>query len=255
MQAVHDEVTRRTGIAVIGGLPVEEFQPDELRLVFWLLGQLLSRPVATKWDGTMLYDVADKGVAMGYGVRASSMNAELYFHTDNSFGRSVPDFVGLLCINPSDQGGVSRFCSLYSVHNELLRDRSHALPRLYESMYFDRQAEHHPSESKLLRAPLFAFDEEGLHARLSFKLIRKGYELANEPMDQRLSDSLEALHATLEREDLCIQYRLERGDIQFINNHWGAHARSAFADSAGPTQRRLLVRMWLRTSGQETYDG
>jgi hypothetical protein len=86
-----------------------------------VLGQLIAAPVAQKWDGTMIYDVTDTGRQFGYGVRGSWTNVELSFHTDNAFGVAPPDYVGLLCLMPAREGGISRFCSLYTVHNEMLR--------------------------------------------------------------------------------------------------------------------------------------
>ena len=44
-------------------------------------------------------------------------NVELGFHTDNAFGISVPDYVGLMCKYPAKEGGLSRF--LQSPHSSL----------------------------------------------------------------------------------------------------------------------------------------
>ncbi|MGI9463933.1 MAG: hypothetical protein ACR2OM_08335, partial [Aestuariivirgaceae bacterium] len=60
-----------TGIAVIDRLPMDELTEDTAVAVFWLLGHLIARPVAQKWDGTMLYDVTDTGAKYSYGVRGS----------------------------------------------------------------------------------------------------------------------------------------------------------------------------------------
>ena len=40
-----------------------------------------------------------------YGARFSVTNAESTFHTDNSFGTEVLDYVGLLCLNTARSGG------------------------------------------------------------------------------------------------------------------------------------------------------
>ncbi len=90
----------------------------------------------------MIYDVTDTGQQYGYGVRGSATNVELGFHTDNAFGMRVPDFVGLLCKYPAVSGGLSRFCSLYTVHERMETNHPEALQRLYQPMLFDRQAEH-----------------------------------------------------------------------------------------------------------------
>ena len=68
--------------------------------------------------GTLLYDVRDEGRDVRYGARFSVTNAETGFHTDNSFGEAVVDWVGLLCLNPAKSGGANQVVSGYTVHNE-----------------------------------------------------------------------------------------------------------------------------------------
>src|SRR5213076_2819080 len=69
MTAVGHKLRRGVGLAVIDRIPVERFSLDENRTLYWLLGSLLGRPVAQKWDGTMIYDVRDTGKTLEYGVR------------------------------------------------------------------------------------------------------------------------------------------------------------------------------------------
>jgi hypothetical protein len=107
-------LTENMGLAVLNGLPLDRLTKDEAIAVYWVLGGLLAMPVATKWDGTMLYDVTDTGRHFGYGIRGSWTNVELSYHTDNAFGVALPDYVSLLCLYPALAGGVSRFCSLYA---------------------------------------------------------------------------------------------------------------------------------------------
>lgn len=243
------------GLAVVDGLPMEELSTDEVIAVFWVLGHLLSTPVATKWDGTMLYNVTDTGREFGYGVRGSTTSVELSFHTDNAFGIRLPDYVGLLCINPAVSGGVSRFCSLYTVHNELLSRDPRLLRRLYEPCYYDRQAEHAPGAPKVLRASLFRYDEGQLCVRLTPGLIRRGYEMLNETMDDTLVEALECLEGIMADDKLWIEFKIERGQMQYLHNYWCAHFRSAFTDSPDLTRRRHLVRAWYRERGGQAYDG
>ena len=162
---------------------MDDLDREEATALFWILGQLLGQAVAQKWDGTMLYHVRDTGQPYSYGVRGSTTNVELGFHTDNAFGVAPPDSVGLLCINPSREGGVSRFCSLYTVHNRLLGRYPRALERLYRPLFWDRQAEHAPGRPKVARAPMFGFDGRRLRSRVNVSLVRKGYDIAGEAMD------------------------------------------------------------------------
>src|SRR5688572_23702863 len=82
MATVRTKLGQGMGLAVIDRIPVARYTLEENQALWWLLGSLLERPVAQKWDGTMLYDVRDTGRALEYGVRRSITNLELQFHTD-----------------------------------------------------------------------------------------------------------------------------------------------------------------------------
>ena len=247
---------RGLGISVIDGLPLDEMDDETARAVFWTIGNILARPVAQKWDGTMLYDVTDTGRTFGYGVRGSWTNVELVFHTDNAFGAALPRYVGLMCIRPARTGGTSRFLSLRAVHDRLRERHPRALDRLWRPMLFDRQAEHAPDAPRVAWAPVFSLDGDQLRARTNPSLIRKGYAVAGVRMDDATRHAVEALEEALGDEDLRFELPLERGQLQYLANRRVAHYRSAFTDDdRDPAAKRLLVRMWHRDEGLPTYDG
>lgn len=243
------------GLAVIDRLPLGTMNDDDAVAIFWVLGKLVGRPVAQKWDGTMLYDVMDKGQRYSYGVRGSYTNVELLFHTDNAFAIAPPDYVALLCIRPALKGGISRFCSNYAVHNRLLAEYPRELERLYRCVLWDRQAEHAAGAPKVTKAPVFRYHEDQLSARLNVSLIRKGYDVAGVEIDSETRDALAALEAVADHPDLWFELPIERGQLQFLNNRDIAHYRSEFADDENPQRKRHLVRTWHRERGLPTYDG
>jgi hypothetical protein len=256
MQTVKNMLTEGLGVAVLSGLPVEELTEDEATAVSWVLGQLLARPVATKWDGTMLYHVTDTGRRFGYGVRGSATNIELDFHTDNGFGVRLPDYVGLLCHWPAASGGISRFLSLYTVHNRLLAEQPELLRRLYQPVYIDRQTEHAPDVPRVLRVPIFRRTPEGrLEGRLVRGLVRRGYELMDEPMDAKLADALDAVTEIMADPALWVEFTIGRGQMQYLNNLECAHFRSEFEDGGDTARKRHLIRVWHREDGGPGYDG
>ena len=57
------------GFVLIDRLPLERWSRDDAKAVYWLLCSMVERPVAQKWDGTMIYDVRDTGKKPGNGVR------------------------------------------------------------------------------------------------------------------------------------------------------------------------------------------
>ena len=248
---------RGSGIAVIDRLPLDEMDDGTAKAVFWTIGSILARPVAQKWDGTMLYDVTDTGRAFGYGVRGSWTNVELVFHIDNAFGSAVPRYVGLMCIRPAREGGTSRFLNLRTLHDRLLERRPRALERLWRPMLFDRQAEHAPDAPRVAWAPVFSRDGAGrLRARTNANIIHKGYDVAGVPMDAETRAAIGALEAVVNDGDLWFESPLERGQLQYLHNQRVAHYRSTFTDDGDdPAAKRHLVRMWHRDEGLPTYDG
>src|SRR5207245_831687 len=158
MRRVGDKLRTGVGLAVLDRVPVERYSLEENRALAWVLGSLLGRLVAQKWDGTMVYDVHDTGRQLEYGVRRSVTNLDLVFHTDAAWLDLPPELVGLYCINPAREGGISKFVSLVSVHNELRRRHPGLLARLYRAFPWDRQAEHAPGADKVSRRPVFQYD-------------------------------------------------------------------------------------------------
>ena len=253
--SIRDVLDQGCGFCVMEQRPMETIPEPILVDCYWVFSQLIARPVAQKWDGTMIYDVVDTGLPFSYGVRGSYTNVELVFHNDNAFGISMPEYVCLLCKNPAMKGGISRFCSLYSVHNRMLEKHPQQLERLYRPMLFDRQKEHAEDAPETVSAPCFNWDGNQLKARVNVSLVHKGYAIAEREMDQELKDALECLEEVVHSEDLWVEAPLERGQIQFLNNLQLVHYRSRFMDHQDPSRKRHLYRIWLRNSGERNYDG
>jgi alpha-ketoglutarate-dependent taurine dioxygenase len=253
---VMDEVRARlagVGLAVVGPLPVERYELEENRAACWLLTQLLERPVAQAWNGAVLYDVRDTGKTLEYGVRRSVTNLDLTFHTDGPWLTLPPHLVGLYCINPAQEGGVSRFVSLCTVHNEFRRRHPELLPRLYRPYPWDRQAEHAPDDPKTGAQPIFQHDGRSLVGRFNERLIEAGAELAGEPLDAEGQDALEAMRRVVDSPELRVEFRIERGQIQYLNNREFAHSRTDFRDAPEPNRKRHLLRVWTREEGRRTF--
>lgn len=244
-----------SGFAVLDRLPLDDYPIESMVEIYWLLGQCIGRPVAQKWNGEMIYDVHNSGDAFGYGVRGSRTSVELLFHTDNAFAMQVPDYVGLLCQQPAKSGGISRFCSLYSVHQRMRERHPDLLIRLYQPMLFDRQKEHREGAAPVCLAPYFSWRDDRLFARANSSLVRKGYEVAGETIDAQLLDALDAIDEVSSAEDLWFEGPLQRGQFQYLNNHEVGHYRSEFVDFDEPELKRHLYRLWHRDSGSSSYDG
>jgi alpha-ketoglutarate-dependent taurine dioxygenase len=242
--------------AIIDRLPVSEMSAEEAKAIYWLLSSMISRPVAQKLDGTMIYYVLDTGqqALPGSGVRPDKTNIEIRFHNDNAYNETPPDYVALLCLKQALSGGHSRVISFHTVHNALLARHPDHVERLYRPFWFDRQREYHVGGSAVFSAPVFENDGE-LKARFSAHQIGGGYALRGEPLDADGEAAVAALLEICEDEDFPVDFDLEPGQIQFVHNRALGHSRTAFFDHPEPDRRRHLVRLWLRERGRRAYPG
>ena len=256
MAEVRRRLDGRPRFALVDRLPVEEMSVEEAKAVYWLLASLVARPVAQSLSGIMIYDVEDTGqkATPGSGIRPDKTNIELHFHNDNNYNRTPPDYVGLLCLRPARQGGISRVVSFATIHNEILRRRPNLLARFYRPYWFDRQREYRPGEPVVFAAPIFEYDGT-LKARLSLHQIPGGYALAGETMDEETAASLALLREIFAEDDLAVTFDFAPGRMQFVHNRAIGHARTAFAPEPDPECRRHLVRLWLRDTGLRAYPG
>lgn len=119
------------GFVILDRVPLERLGRETAAQVYWLLACMIARPVAQKWDGTMVYDVTDKGRPPGNGVRPDVTNAQQNFHCDNSYNLCPPDYVALFCLQTAMEGGVNGVVSLYAAHEEMRRRHPERLARLH----------------------------------------------------------------------------------------------------------------------------
>jgi alpha-ketoglutarate-dependent taurine dioxygenase len=243
------------GFVILDRLPVQRWGAELTTQLGWLLCRLVGRPVAQKWDGTMVYGVRDLGKPPGNGVRPDITNAEQNFHVDNSYNICPPDQVALICLATAKSGGVSGLVSFQAAHNAMREKHPELLPRLYRPFIFDRQREHAPGDVMTHRAPIFEWRDGRLFGRISRFQIVNGHRLAGEPLDAEGVAALAAFDAILEDPALRFDFHFQPGQIQIVDNRALGHKRTGFEDWPEPERKRHLVRLWLRARGRPSYNG
>src|SRR5262245_3883018 len=255
METVRGKLIDGPGLAVVDRVPVERYSPEESKAIGWLLAGALGRIVAQKWDGTRLYDVKDSGKPLGYGIRRSVTNLGQPFHTDGPWLWRPPAFVGLFCLATARAGGDSRVRSLAAAHNAMRARHPRLLARLYAPVHWDRQAEHAPDETRWATHAVFASEGGALLARYYDDYVANGHKLAGVPLDALAADALAALAEIVDAHDEWVEFRIEPGQFQYLNNRQIAHSRTAFQDSDAPGQIRHMLRLWNRDEGTLHVDG
>lgn len=238
---IRAEVLRGRGFALLRGLPVDRWPLRLAATAFYGLGLHLGNPVSQNAAGHVLGHVKDLG------LRSDDPRVRIYqtaerqtFHTDSC------DIVGLLCLQTAREGGDSALVSSGQLWNELRRRAPHLARLLLQPLATDRRGEVLPGEAPFFSIPVFNWHEGLLSAIYQRQYIDSAQRFADAP---RLSPghigALDLLDALTDDPTLHFLMRLERGDIQFVNNHALLHDRTAFTDAPEPERRRHLLRLWL----------
>ena len=244
------------GFVVIRGLPVDRYSDEEAAIIYWGIATHLATPIPQNAKDEYLFSVRDEGYNFhrdygATGVRISRTASAIDFHTDSSaaYAGYTPDIVSLLALQTAKAGGMTAIVSAQTIHNILLEERPDCLRRLYQPYYFDRRAELRPGESPTLLAPVFAYRDALTIRYFRFNLLQ-GHETADSPLTPADSEAIDMLESVYRREELALRFPMERGDMQFVNNRFVLHSRTAFEDHAEPERRRNLLRLWMKYGDQ-----
>lgn len=249
---IRTELEDGCGMARLSKLPVERFA-GRLRHIWYGIGLHLGTPVYQDYRGMMMRDIEDKqedtDALFGHQLKTRDgqtfksskartlSNGPLRFHTDRC------DVVGLLCVRPSQSGGVSRIASSVRVHNAMLERRPDLAALLYRPYHRSRQGEEFGGEKMTYALPVFGQRDGQFTSHYSRTYVEAAAEI--DPRHKLSETQVEALDLLADLADeFCMTFHFEPGEMQFLNNHVIYHARSAYRDDDGP-QRRLLHRLWL----------
>jgi alpha-ketoglutarate-dependent taurine dioxygenase len=246
VKAILSTLEAGRGFVIISAWPVDRYSPQESQKAYWLLGQLLGRPMEQNIQGTLLYDVRDTGQDVRHGARFSVTKTASTFHTDNSFGTEVLDYVGLLCLNAAQSGGQNQLVSGQAVQEELRARHPDACEVLRQPFHVDRRGGVRPGEEPTARVPVLEGDGPGLVIRYLRYWIEVGHEKAGLPLTADQLNALNVLDRVADQRDLRVEFALRPGEMLFVNNRWILHNRTAFEDYPEPERKRHYVRLWVR---------
>lgn len=239
VERAHHMLEDDCGMFLIRGLPVERHSVEDMRLVYWALGQYLGRAVSQSSKGDVLGDVRDLSRFNDGRGRGYQSRRKLEFHTDSC------DVVGLLVLRIAREGGLSMIASSVALHNEMLRSR----PDLADALYGTFSG-HSPGERAggYWTQPVFSTQDGHFACKTGYVYFR----LAAEKFPDRVPPLTEVQIAALEyfqeianRPDMHFSMMFQPGDLQLLNNHVMLHARTDFEDYEEEDRKRHLLRLWL----------
>ena len=250
LRLLQTEIESGLGIALIRGLPRDRYSAEEMGLIYWGIGAHFGRAVAQNAQGDVLGHVRDLGRDQYKDMHARGYQTAslLPFHNDSC------DIVGLCCIETARSGGLSAVASSISVYNALLRSRPDLVKALAEPFYADRRGEESEGQKPYYVSPVFIWHKGRMFNRFNRTFINSAQRFNEVP---RLTDlqieALDAVAALCKDPAFRLDMKLERGDMQFVNNYCVLHSRTAYEDHHEEERKRHLLRLWLRTSAFEDF--
>jgi hypothetical protein len=239
IEGMEKEVMLGRGFVVLKGLPAQ-WDDGFLRACYWIMINLLGRPVSQNSYGELLCEVKDLGKKLGEArVRGYMTNEDLKFHTDRAA------MVGLLCMQRAKSGGVSRISSAVTVFNHLIKERPDLVPVVAHGLNYMSVEE--GGEIEVRRMPIYDLHEGVLSCRYSRNTLATAI-LQGAPYTDAEKESLDVLDRITDDPELCLDMTLDRGDIQLVNNFTTLHARTDFQDWPEPERRRCMARAWIATN-------
>lgn len=232
------------GVALLSGVPVERYDIEESAIAYWGIGLRMGKAVSQNHHGHLLGHVYDlTGPSReGASSRAYHTRAYLNYHSDSC------DIVGLLCLHPAKEGGISSIASSVAIYNEMLRRRPDLVAELVKPWYRDRRNEIPPGKEPWFELPVFCFAEGHFSCSWHNFYIRSTQRFDELPrFTQSQIDALDMMDTLAD--ELKHETGFKRGDIQFLHNHVMVHGRTLYEDWPEVERKRHLLRLWLATPG------
>ena len=235
------EIDYGKGLVFLQGIPVARYTKDDCALIFWGIGAHMGEAQSQSLAGDRLGHVVNLG-GDNPRYRAYQNSTELALHTD------ATDIVGMMCLVPAREGGLSGYAGAAAIYNELLDHHPDVLPILCEGFHYHLFGEHVPGESPVTeeKTPVFS-EKDGC---LSISYLRSYIEMAFAHMGKEKtaaeSEALDTLDQVAHGPKCFRQFMLSPGDMLFFSNYTVLHNRTAFVDDDDLDKRRHLLRLWLR---------
>jgi len=238
-----EELENGRGFALLRGIPVERYDEPSLYRLYWGIAVHLGDMISQNAKGDLIGRVEDQGVDIkAVNARGYTTNAELHPHNDSS------DIVGLLCVRSARQGGESTIASSMAIYNEIRARHPEYLDVLYRGFHYDVRGEGVSGRSNEVtrnRVPVYSYFDGRLSCRYNKRAIETAAEKRGQPLTELERAAVDAIARLTLDPAMRLDFTMQPGDLQLLNNHMVLHARSNFADWPEPERRRLLLRLWV----------
>jgi hypothetical protein len=244
LATVFETITEGRGFVVLRGIPVDRYDISDIERIYWGIGSHFGYGHSQSARGDLVGHVFDetkpgeRQSARGYLSRRN-----LALHTDLS------EIVGLMCVRRAKRGGESVFVSAPAVYNIVLAEHPEFMPVYLKGFPYHRRGEEAPGAEPITpyNIPIFSTAQEIFSCFYVRGIFEVGLRELHRELTPLEADALAFLDEVMNRDDICLHIQLEPGDAAFTNNRTVLHARTEFEDWDAPEQKRLLLRLWLKS--------
>ena len=241
---IREELLRGRGFALMRGLPVRGRSMWQIATAFWGIGTHLGEAISQNAKGHLLGHVKDIGHdPHNPEHRLYATRARHRFHTDSC------DLVGLFCVRPAKEGGLSSISSSATIYSEMRRRRLDLAELLSRPIHIDRKGEIPEGKGPYYRMPVFnhhAGCVTTYYARDFFDGAQRHEGVP--PVSREQTEAMDMFEDLAARRDIRLDMELRPGDMQFVHNHQIVHSRTGYEDHPEPERKRHLLRLWLSAS-------
>ena len=234
------------GFFILDGISFANFSDQHVNEIFRIISTSLGQLYVQNIKNEKFVIITDEGKTMSTGGRYHQTKEGGSYHTDSPQWSKVPDFIGLLCIRPAKIGGVSKFVSAYTIHNQMLDTHPEYLNSLYTKFHFDKRGEFKENESPTTFEPIFKYENNHLMFRYLRNYIDAGHEIVEKPLTNEQNNILNELDKIIHDDEFSVSYDLKKFDMTFFNNHRIIHGRTSFEDHDEIKKKRYMVRTWIK---------
>ena len=234
------EIAEGRGFVLLRGFPYQDLSIEEIETLYWGLGTHFGGGQTQSVLGDLVGHVRDHSRS-DPNARAYRNSQELSLHTDYC------TIIAMLSLETAAEGGISRYASGPTIHDEIQASRPELLAPLYEGFHYYRQGEELPGQAPCTewKVPLFSRQGGYLTIRYVRSFIEAAAVMREEPLTDRQVEALDLVDEIANRADVVLETRLEPGEMMITNNYTTLHARTAFRDDPAAGRARHLLRLWL----------
>lgn len=246
LQGYLDELETGRGFNLLRGLPMERYSEQDAEIIFWGMGTHLGTALSQNSDGHLLGHVRNLDMDItNTNVRGYQTTVELAYHNDQS------DVIALMCVQTAKSGGQSSLVSVPAVHNAMMERCPDLLEELYKPFYIDRRGEfgrEEEGDSPYYALPVLSYHKGLITARYIRGYIMSAQRFSDVPrLTEKQIAALDAFDELAASEGMALDFYMQPGDVQLVNNYCVLHSRTSFEDHPEMERRRHLLRLWLST--------